>query len=185
MGVGDKRILESRSQAVIFRDETWKVRQPWAPGRDRGNGKCKGSGTRKNTSCSRHYREARGPGSKGENRFAEAGQGGRSLQAMRSLDIIINPVGLHPHWKIRERSLRGVKDSRRFQPWNLTKPNVLFPISFHLLKREQQLFTYHWIAGCFTLPDMPLSFFHLFFFFLIRYTRPKHIVWTSNHTKFP
>lgn len=151
MGV---RGWESLSQEVIFRDETWKIRQPWAPGRDRGNGKCKGSETRENMSCSRHYREARGPGSKGENRLAKAGQGGRNLQAMRSPDIIINPEGLHPHWKMRERSLRGVRDSRWFQPWNLTKPNVLFPISFHLPKREQ-LFTSRWIAGCFDLPDMP------------------------------
>lgn len=36
-------------------------------------------------------------GAKERTDFAEAGQGGRNLQAMRSLDRIINPVGLHPH----------------------------------------------------------------------------------------
>lgn len=60
--------------------------------------------------------EARVPGSKGENRLAEAGQICRTLQTMRSLDIIINPVGLHPHWKTRERRLRGGKDSLKVIP---------------------------------------------------------------------
>lgn len=128
--------------------------------------------------------EARVPGSKGENRLAEAGQICRTLQTMRSLDTIINPVGLHPHWKTRERNLRGGKDSRWFQPWNLTKSNVLFPIAFHLLKRKEHLFTYHWIAGCFGLLDMPPDLLPPLFL-AIRYTQPKHSLLTSNHTKFP
>lgn len=60
--------------------------------------------------------EARVPGSKGESRLAETGQIGRTLQTMRSLDIIINPVGLHPQWKTRERRLRGGKDSLKVIP---------------------------------------------------------------------